>query len=57
VRLPRNGARQTDAQWREPADGASRSTRKSADATLITWTDAKRRRDGDDDGDGGGRAA
>jgi hypothetical protein len=58
VRLPRRGAPQADAQWREPAAGAAYPTRKTTDATLITWTEAKRRREGDGGGDdGGGRAA
>ena len=54
VHFPRNGARQSDAEWHDPADNAPRSTR---DASLVTWTEVMRLRDGDDDGDGGGRAA
>jgi hypothetical protein len=57
VHFPRTGARQSDAEWYDPADSAVRSTRKTPDTSLVTWLDAKRLRDTDDDGDGGGAAA
>jgi len=57
VHFPRTAARRSEAEWHDPAENALRST-KSGDASLVTWIDAKRSRDGDDDGDGsGGRAA
>ncbi|HEV8670438.1 MAG TPA: hypothetical protein VGS01_06840 [Candidatus Limnocylindria bacterium] len=50
-------ARQNDAEWHDPADNTGRSTRNASEPSLITWLDAMRLRDGDDDGDGGGNAA
>jgi len=57
VRFPRSSARQTDAEWHDPADNALRSTRKASEASLVTWIDAPPLRDSDDDNDGGGAAA
>jgi hypothetical protein len=53
--------RQTETERHDAAERSPnvlRSTRKTADASLVTWLDAKRLRDSsDDDGDGGGAAA
>jgi hypothetical protein len=57
VRFPRAGTRQSDAEGHDPADNALRSRRKVSEASLVTWIDATRLRDGDDDRDGGGGAA
>jgi hypothetical protein len=57
VHFPRTGARQSDAEWHDPADNPLRSTRKTSDATLVSWIDVTPLRDGDDEGDGGGTAA
>ena len=57
IRFPRTGTQQNDAEWHESADSVLRATRKTSDASIVTWLDAKRLRDGDDDGDGGGAAA
>lgn len=61
VRFPRSSARQTDAEWHDPAETSSkamRSNRKAPEASIVTWSDATRLHDGgDDDNDGGGAAA
>lgn len=57
VHFPRTSVRQSDADWHDPADDALRSTRTTPETSLVTWLDAKRLRDSDDDGDGGGAAA
>jgi hypothetical protein len=61
INFPRTGIRQNDTEWQDSAERSPsvlRSTRKTSDASLVTWLDAKRLRDGDDDGgDGGGAAA
>jgi len=56
VRFPRNSAR-SDAQWREASDNSLRATRTTSEASLVTWLDVKRLRDGEEDGDGGGGSA
>jgi hypothetical protein len=55
VHFPRS-TRGGDSAWQEPADDVQRVTRSTTELSLITWRDA-RSHDGDDDGDGGGRAA
>ena len=57
VRFSRKGARKSDAEWHDGADSALRSPRKISDAAPVTWIDATRSRDSDDDNDGGGAAA
>jgi hypothetical protein len=57
IHFPRTGIQQNDAEWRDSADSVLRATRKTSDASIVTWLDTKRLRDGDDDGDGGGAAA
>jgi len=57
VRFPRNSARGSDAQWSEVSDNSLRATRTTSEASLVTWLDVKRLRDGEDDGDGGGGKA
>jgi hypothetical protein len=57
IKFPRNGARRSEVEWRDPAENAPRSTRKTSDASVITWLDAKSSRDIEGDGDGGGSAA
>ena len=44
-------------QWREPSDNSLRTTRTTSEGSLVTWLDAKRLREGEDDGDGGGGSA
>jgi len=56
INFPRTGARPSDAKRHDPADSAPRSARNSADPSMVTWIDAKRQRDSDDDGDGGSAA-
>jgi hypothetical protein len=56
IDFPRN-IRQNDAERRDSAESVLRSTRTMPEASLVTWLDVKRLRDGDDDGDGGGAAA
>jgi hypothetical protein len=56
INFPRT-PRQNDTEWHDQVENVLRSTRKTSDASLITWLDAKRLRDGDDDSDGGGAAA
>jgi len=55
IRFPRNG-RHNELEWPESADDAQWSAPLSSEVSS-SWLDAKRRHDGDDDGDGGGRAA
>lgn len=57
VHFPRSAARRSEAESHERADEAVRSARVSSDVARITWIDVKVSSDGDDDGDGGGRAA
>jgi hypothetical protein len=61
IDFPRPGVRQNDSERQQPAERAPsvlRATHKTSDASIVTWLDAKRLRDGDDDGgDGGGAAA
>lgn len=57
IHFPRTGIRQNDAEWHDPAENALRSTRKTSEAALVTWLDATRLRDGDDDSDGSGGSA
>jgi hypothetical protein len=56
IRFPRSG-RHSELEWHEPAGDAPRSAPVTSEASLISLLDAKRGHDGDDDGDGGGRAA
>jgi hypothetical protein len=56
IDFPRN-IRQNEAERHDSAESVLRPTRTMSDASLITWLDVKRLRDGDDDGDGGGAAA
>jgi hypothetical protein len=56
IHFPRTGNRQND-EWHDPAENAMRSTRKTPEVSLVTWVDATRLRDGDDDGDGSGGTA
>jgi len=51
ILFPRNAGRRSDTQWHETAESP---TRKTSEASLVTWLDAKRLREGEDDGDGGG---
>jgi hypothetical protein len=57
VHFPRTAARRTEAEPHDVADDAVRSTRRTSEMTRITWIDVQMTSDGDDDGDGGGRAA
>jgi len=56
INFPRTGARQSDVKRHDPADKTPRATRGSSESSLVTWNDAKRQRDGEDDGDGGSAA-
>jgi len=56
INFPRTGARQSDGKGHDPADNAPRAMRGSSESSLITLSDAKRQRDGEDDGDGGSAA-
>ena len=56
VHFPRSAAR-SESETRDAADDAVRSTRATPDTARITWTQVRVSSDGDDDGDGGGRAA
>jgi len=56
INFPRTGARQSDGKRHDPADNASHSSRSSSEPSLVTWIDAKRQRDSEDDGDGGSAA-
>jgi hypothetical protein len=49
--------RQNETEWHEPSESVLRATRKTSDASIVTWLDATRLRDSDDDNDGGGTAA
>jgi len=55
VHFPRTAARRSDAD--DVTDDAVRSTRTTSEMARITWIDVQVSSDGDDDGDGGGRAA
>ena len=55
VRFPRS-TRRRDSAWQDPAEDVLRVTRTTTELSLVTWLDAGSH-DGDDDGDGGGRAA
>jgi hypothetical protein len=55
VRFPRGGPRPSDAQWRDEAENTQRSTRKSSEASVVTWLEVASPRD-EDDGDGGSAA-
>ena len=57
IHFPRTGIRQNDTERREPSESVLRATRKASDASIVTWLDATRLRDSDDDNDGGGTAA
>jgi hypothetical protein len=57
IHFPRTAALRRESDWQHSADDTLRSTRSTSAVSLRTWIDAKRSRDGDDDGDGGGRAA
>jgi len=57
VLFPRNAARRSDAQRREPSDNSLRTTRTTSEGSLVTWLDTKGWRDGEDDSDGGGGSA
>ena len=57
VHFPRSGARHTEAESHDVTDDAVRSTRMTSEMARITWIDVHVMSDGDDDGDGGGRAA
>ena len=56
INFPRTGVRQGDVKRHDPADNALRSTHSSSESSLVTWIDAKRQRDTEDDGDGGSAA-
>ena len=57
IHFPRTGMRQNETEWHEPSESVLRATRKTSDASIVTWLDATRLRDSDDDNDGGGTAA
>jgi hypothetical protein len=57
IHFPRTGIRQNDAELHDSADAVLHATRNTSEVSIVTWLDAKRLRDGDDDGDGGGAAA
>jgi hypothetical protein len=57
VHFPRGAARRSEGESHDAADDAVRSTRTTTDVARITWIDVRVSSDGDDDGDGGGRAA
>ena len=56
VHFPRSAARR-ESETLDAGDDAMRSTRPTPDTARITWIDVRVSSDGDDDGDGGGRAA
>lgn len=56
VHFPRSAARR-ESEPLAAADDAVRSTRATPDTARITWIDVRVSSDGNDDGDGGGRAA
>jgi hypothetical protein len=59
VQFPRNRARRGEAERYDPesSSNARRSTRTASETLPITWINATERRDGDEDGDGGGGSA
>jgi hypothetical protein len=56
VHFPRSVARR-ESEPLAAADDTVRSTRATPDTARIMWIDVRVSSDGDDDGDGGGRAA
>jgi len=56
INFPHTGARQSDTKRHDTPDNASHSSRNSSEPSLVTWIDATRQRDNDDDGDGGSAA-
>jgi hypothetical protein len=56
INFPPTGAKQSDGKGHDPADKAPRALRSSSESSLVTWSDAKRQRDSEDDGDGGSAA-
>ena len=56
VHFPRSAARR-EFESLDAADDAVRATRVTPDTARITWIGVRVSSDGDDDGDGGGRAA
>lgn len=56
IHFPRSAARR-ESELLDAAEDAVRSTRATPDVARITWIDVKVSSDGDDDGNGGGRAA
>jgi hypothetical protein len=56
IRFPRN-ARRGESHRHDATDDAAGTVPVRTQAALITLHDATRTHDGDDDGDGGGRAA
>jgi hypothetical protein len=57
IHFPRTAARRSEAESHDVTDDAVRATRKTSEMARITWIDVQVSSDGDDDGDGGGRAA
>ena len=56
VHFPRSTARR-ESEPLDATDDAMRSARAMPDTARITWIEVRVSSDGDDDGDGGGRAA
>ena len=56
VHFPRSATRHGESEGQHSAEDVFPVTRNTSEISLVTWIDAKRSRDGDDDG-GGGRAA
>ena len=56
INFPRTGARPSDGKRHDPTENALGSTHSSSESSLVTWIDAKRQRDTEDDGDGGSAA-
>jgi hypothetical protein len=56
VHFLRSGARK-EPDLHDAAEDAVRSTHPTPDTARITWMDVRLSSEGDDDGDGGGRAA
>ena len=57
VHFPRTAGRRSETEPHDAADDVGRTARKTSDAARIAWIDMRVTNDGDDDGDGGGRAA
>jgi hypothetical protein len=55
VLFPRS-TRRRESPRQDPADDVLRVAQSTTELSLVTWLDASSH-DGDDDGDGGGRAA